>query len=91
MAELKEGQKLKRQIKVYGIEQPVIVTMTREGLSFKVKGTKIEVMQTWQRVVVSCDTPTNVPSWLHGKPLQLLEHLSKQSTKRKIKRAGGAA
>jgi hypothetical protein len=86
-ATLREGQKLKRQIKVYGVESPVIITLSHEGIEFKVKTAKIGVGNTWCQLIENgCVTPDNVPSFLAGRPLEFLTEQAKGITKRAVKR-----
>lgn len=85
-ATLQEGQKLKRVIRVYGVAEPVIVTLTSEGLEFKVKGSKIGVDVTWPAVVHICGTPSNVPSKLHGRPFDFLNDTARRITASRVKR-----
>ncbi len=86
-AELSEGKKLKRQIKVYGVESPVIITLSHEGISFRVKSAKLDISMTWPDAVNACYTPENVPSYLEGQPLAFLKEQAKGITKRAVKRA----
>jgi len=86
-AEITEGKKLKRQIKVYGVENPVIITLSHEGISFRVKSAKLDVSMTWPDAVNACYTPENVPSYLEGRPLDFLKEQAKGITKRAVKRA----
>jgi hypothetical protein len=76
------GQKLERVIRVHGIEHPVILTVSNEGISFRVKGTQKAVTQSWTQVILACNTPMNVPCFLADQPLALLHHLAgKQARK----------
>jgi hypothetical protein len=84
--EIKEGKQVKKQIKVYGIEAPVFVILTRDGISFKIKGAKGGVHQAWPKIVNSCFTPDNVPSFLAGRPVMYLQYVASQMAKRSIKR-----
>jgi hypothetical protein len=84
--ELKEGQKLRRQIKVYGIEEPVIVELTYEGLFFKIKGTSVGVGAAWPKYVGAAFTPEKAKSFLAGKPMEFLQHQAAQLVKRREKR-----
>ena len=83
---MKEGQTLSRLVKVYGIERPVVVTINRNGLTLKVKGSKTPVEATWQAVVLASSTPSNVPSKLHGRPLEFLQDSDRRLTASLIKR-----
>lgn len=78
MTELKPGQRLERLLKVHGIEAPVVLSVSHEGISFRVKGTKKAVTQSWVQVVSNTNTPTNVPSYLMDKAYEFLQHVSKK-------------
>ena len=91
--ELQDGQKLRRLVKVYGIEGNVVATLTHEGIEFKVPKTKIGVTLTWPDAVKASSTPSNVPSKHEGRPLEfLLDQSSKQAKraeKRELKESNG--
>ena len=40
-------QKLKREIDIYGVRRPVILTFSGEGIEFRIKGTRKTVRVTW--------------------------------------------
>jgi hypothetical protein len=84
--ELQEGQKLKRVIRVNGIVPPVIASITRDGITFKVAESKVGVSQTWTKLVAACNTPPNVPQFLAGQPIKYLQRVSSQIVKNKIKK-----
>jgi hypothetical protein len=85
-AVLQPGQKLKRIVKIYGVDVPCVVTLTDQGISLKVKGSKVGVSCTWQKIALACETPTNVPSKLHGRPLEFLQDTATRLTASLIKR-----
>lgn len=70
-ATLREDQKLRRVIKVYGIGD-VHVTLRHEGIEFTMPKTKIGVGMSWKKAVDSCLTPSNVPSKFEGRPAEFL-------------------
>src|ERR1700722_19352132 len=84
--ELRNGQKLSRQIKVYGVEGPVNVTLTSEGIEFKIKGSKVGVSAPWPQVIDGCNTPDNVPSKLHDMPVPFLQDSARRIQASLIKR-----
>ena len=91
-ATIAEGKKLKRVIKVYGVELPIIVTLTHEGIEFKVKSAKMGVGNMWAQLIhKGCVTPDNVPSYLAGLPLNFLIEQAKAIVKRNVKRLDKAA
>lgn len=83
---LKEGQKLERVIHVYGIEGPVAVTITIEGIHFRVPGSKKAVHARWADVVRVCGTEESVPSFLFGHAFEFLRFTAEEVQKRKAKR-----
>jgi len=85
---LNPGQKLKRVIRVYGVEQPVLVTLTAEGLDFRIvgQGKHLSLYAPWRFVVEHMPTPDNVKCFLSGKPVDMLNYLSAKVLKQRIKR-----
>lgn len=71
---LRPNSKLVREIQVRGVESPVIVTLTHEGLEMRVQGTRMSVFAPWHRVAAAAGTPGNVPSYLEGKALEFLKY-----------------
>lgn len=86
MAKLTEGQKLRRELKLYGVDLPVNVTITSIGIEFKVKGSKIGVSAPWTTIVDACHTPDNVPSKLHDMPIPFLQDTARRIQASLIKR-----
>ena len=87
-ATLNPGQKLRRVIRVYGVDQPVCVTITSEGIDFRVVGSgkHLSLTAPWRQVVERMPTPDNVKCFLSGKPIDLLNYLSTAAVKLRIKR-----
>ena len=90
-AELTQGKKIKRLIKVYGVEGLIEIALTHEGLSMRVPGTKKSLFATWPEVVVGLYTPDDVPSFLAGEPMKFLLHEVEKVQKKKLKKRQGAA
>jgi hypothetical protein len=80
MAELREDQKLRRLVKVYGIEGLVEVELSKDGISFRVPRTQMRVSMPWP-------TPGNVPCFLAGNPTETLKHQVRQVQRRAAKKA----
>jgi len=80
------NQKLRREIKVHGVDLPIIVTLTPEGLVFKIKGARHGVSASWPQVVDGCSTPDNAPGKLHGRPLAFLQDSARRIQASLIKR-----
>ena len=85
-AVLKEGQTLQRIIKVYGVERPVIVSISRNGLTLRMKGSKTHIAAPWAAVVNACSTPGNVPARLRGRPLEVLQDIDRRLTASLVKK-----
>lgn len=85
-AKLSGEQKLVRQIKVYGLETPVNVTLTAEGITFKAPGAKTGVSATWARIVSVCRAPESAPSYLVENPLLFLERSASKLIQTKLKK-----
>jgi hypothetical protein len=79
---------LTRIIKVYGIEQPIAVTLLPNGISFKIAGRGSKaVTAAWPEVVKVCITPRKVKSYLMGDAFAYLVHEAQEKTKRAAKKA----
>lgn len=72
MAKLEGDTKLRREIRIHGLEKPVQVEFTATGISFWIKGSKKRVAVDWKQVVQAGHTGTDVPSFLMNKPFELL-------------------
>jgi hypothetical protein len=82
MPKLREDRSLKRDVKVYGIEGEVVVDITRDGISFKAKGTRVGVSATWPELIGACPTPGNLPSKFNRQPYAFLQFQGKEQQKR---------
>lgn len=78
---LEPGKTLKRQIHIYGVEAPVNVEITSEGVSFAVAGAKKKVTLSWFSAVNSSLTPTDTPAHLFDKPLEFLKFQANKKAK----------
>ena len=85
-AKLEQGKKIKRLIKVYGIEGMVEVTISYEGLAFRIPSTRGSLVAAWPDVVEkSTSTPDNCPSFLAGEPIKYLLHEAAKAVKKRSK------
>jgi hypothetical protein len=84
---LREDQKLRRSIKVYGIEGGVIVTLRHQGIEFTIPRTKVGVGMSWKKAVESCFVPSKAASIFEGRPTEFLQRQAQEATKRRIKKA----
>jgi hypothetical protein len=65
---------IERELHIHGVPTPVVVEITEDGLSFRIPGTRSRVRLSWYRAVESSETEVNVPSFLMGRPLELLKY-----------------
>lgn len=86
-AVLREDQKLRRIIKVYGIEGGVIVTLRHQGIEFTIPRTKVGVGMSWQKAVESCLVPSKAASIFEGRPTDFLKKQAQEAAKRRVKKA----
>jgi len=86
--EIKENQRVARVIRVYGVEAPVKIILTREGLEAKTTGSGVRlVLQArWEEVIAKMRTPNKVPSWLVGEPIKMLNFCASRTAAAKIKK-----
>lgn len=77
---------LRREIKVSGIDLPVVLTLTSEGVTAKVRGSKIGVSAPWAQIITVCSTPESAPGKLHGQPLNFLQDAARRIQASLIKR-----
>ena len=87
MTEIKDGQSFSRIIRVYGIEQPVMVRITATGISFRIKGSKKAINASWTQAVNACNTPGNVQSFLMNRPFEFLKNTADKITASKVSKA----
>lgn len=86
--QLEPGKKLRRLVKVYGVEGLVEVSISAEGLSFRIPGTRGYLVAAWPDVVEkAASTPDNSPSFLAGEPTKYLQHMIGKVVKARVKRA----
>jgi hypothetical protein len=75
---LEEGKVLKRVIRLHGINKPVVIEISTAGVSIYVKGARKHLHGNWYAIVnKAMETPADVPSYLMGKPWELLEKQAK--------------
>jgi hypothetical protein len=84
--ELREDQKLKRLVRVYGVPGYTEVTITAEGITFKAKGTKVGTSANWTWLAEHSHTPENVPSIYADRPVEFLQHQADMQIRRRAKR-----
>ena len=80
MTVLATGKKIQRDIHISGVDKAVTIEISSLGLSFWVKGHRKKVSLSWYGAVTAGVTPIDVPSFLMGKPLELLQHQAKEKT-----------
>jgi hypothetical protein len=79
-------QKLKRLVKVYGVAGDVEVTLSVDGLRFRVVGSRKYTTSTWLTAVKHSTTDGDVAAHLNGDPVKFLIHEESKVGKRKAKR-----
>jgi hypothetical protein len=84
--EFAEGQKLKRLVKVYGVPGLVEVTMSSDGLAFRVPGSRKYCTTTWLKAVEHAAPDGNVPCFLANDPVKMLTHEEAKVGKRRAKK-----
>ena len=82
-------QKLKRLVKVYGVPGLVEVTLSRDGLAFRVPGSRKYCTSTWLKVVQHAAPDGNVPCFLANDPVKMLTHEETKVSTRRAKRESG--
>src|ERR1700693_4088242 len=85
-AKLVEGKKIRREVKIYGIDLPCNATLSTDGIEIKVRGSKVGVFIAWLTVVGRATTPGNVPSKFEGSPFAFLQDTARRLTATLIRR-----
>lgn len=70
----KLSKPVEREVRIDGIAAPVIITLAQHSLSARVKGSRNVVFADFTRLIAAMMTYADVPSFLYGKPLELLKH-----------------
>jgi hypothetical protein len=72
MQQIAEGSSIKRELRIVGFSKPVQAEVTAVGIRFWIKGNRKRVHASWKQIIQAGVTGTDVPSYLMGKPLELL-------------------
>ena len=67
--------RLQRSIRVYGVGD-VNLALTPEGVEMSAPGKRKKLWGTWEMVALALQTPNDVKSYLHGRPLAFLKQQS---------------
>ena len=86
MTRLEGNAKLKRTLRVPGIEGDCVATISASGIAIRIKKSRQGVNATWPELVRACQTPEGVPSKFLGKPHEFLMHAAQQCARRTAKR-----
>lgn len=78
---LEPGKTIKRQIHIFGVDAPVNVEITSDGLAFSVAGAKKKTTLSWFKAVDVAITPDDCPAHLYGKPYQFLQSQANKKAK----------
>lgn len=77
----REGSRIQREIKLYGVSAQVIVIIDAEGIQMAVKGSRKHIYANWRQIAESLNVPEDAPSFLMGKPLDFLSHQAAKRNK----------
>lgn len=69
---------VEREVQIAGVDKPVVLTFAATGVTARIKGTRTIIACSWTRLIEGMVTPSNIPSHLFGKPLELLRYNSKK-------------
>jgi hypothetical protein len=84
--DLREGHKVRRRIKINGIEAPVLLTLSTTGVDFRVPGSHRGVSQTWEALIGACCSPKGVDPFFSRRPIDYLRFLAARlATKKKAR------
>jgi hypothetical protein len=64
---------IKRTLKVYGVSEPVVISLTDKGVEMAIAGKKQKIYGSWDHIARNLLTPLSVPSWLAHKPIEFLK------------------
>lgn len=81
------GPRVRRTLKVYGVEGLCIVFLTHEGIEIKAKRAKSGLKVSWVELIKALPMDEGVPSKFYGHPYEFLQNQAQQMSKRKHKRA----
>jgi hypothetical protein len=76
---------LSRRISIPSIAGEIVLQVTPEGLSFRLKGSQREITAPWADVIAACATPINVPKYLTDEPFAFLQYVGEQIAQRRSK------
>lgn len=85
--EAKKAESIKRLVRVYGVEGLVEMGVSEAGVALRVPRSRKYVTLSWAKLAASSDTPGDVPAFLNGDPIKMLQHEQQKLVKRALKRA----
>jgi hypothetical protein len=88
---VRKAETIRRLVKVYGVPGLVEVTLSSDGLAFRVPGSRKYVTSTWLKVVEHAAPDGNVPCFLANDPVKMLTHEEAKVGKRRAKREQDAS
>jgi hypothetical protein len=86
MPQIEGTKRIKRTVKIYGIEGDCYVTLSEQGVEIKAKGSKRGVIASWPELVKAGHEPENVKSRFHRDPYAYLQDQAQLVSKRRTKR-----
>lgn len=69
---------LRRRVYLHGVDAPVNLFVTPNGVEMAVVGFRKRVFASWEKLVGTMHTSHDCPSYLFGKPMELLKHQATQ-------------
>lgn len=73
----KLSKPVEREVNIPGISKPVIISIDKDLVTARVKGSRHVVFASWGTLVKAMHTHNDVPSFLAGKPMELLAYKAK--------------
>jgi hypothetical protein len=80
-AKLKGNKTVIREIRLREVEAPIIATMYEGGINLRVKGARKRITISWYEIALNAHTPDDIPSYLAGRPMDLLCYQTKKLRK----------
>lgn len=82
------SKRVSRTIRVYGVESPIIASMTREGLQLRAAGSgkQTHLSASWRQIAEKMPLTPNAPARFGGDPIAVLTYLSAAALKARIRR-----
>jgi hypothetical protein len=73
---------IKRTKRIYGVSSDVVITITDEGITMALPGSRKKLSSSWEQIARSLHTPNDVPSFLADKPIEFLKYYASKMVKK---------